>query len=136
MAEHDNEHHAHQWHLEIIQEGKLELGEHILTPDVVAHVNGQEFRGQDGARGLAEALKTAFPDVRITHHEALSSGDKVAVRWSATSTHGGDYFGIPASNKTISFEGIDWFHFRNGQIAEMWIEFDNLGLTQQMTAGS
>ena len=136
MAAHDDEAHAHQWHLEMIQEGKLDLAEHILTPDVIAHVNGQEFRGLDQARGLAQALKTAFPDVKITHHEALASDDKVSIRWSATSTHGGDYFGIPASNKTVSFEGIDWFHMRDGKISEMWIEYDNLGVTQQMGAGS
>jgi steroid delta-isomerase-like uncharacterized protein len=136
MTSRDNETPAHQWHLEMIQEGKLDLGERILTSDIVAHVNGQRFEGLEAAKGLAQALKTAFPDVHITHHDTLASGDKVAIRWSATGTHGGDYFGIPASNNTVSFEGIDWFRVSGGKISEMWIAFDNLGATQQMGTGT
>ncbi len=132
MADQENERVADQWHLEMVQDGKVELAETILASDVVIHVGPQELRGHEGATGVAQAFKIAFPDVSISHHEALASGDQVAIRWSATGTHGGDYFGIPACNKWVSFVGIDWFHFRRGKIAELWIEYDNLGLTQQM----
>jgi len=136
MADQENVRVADQWHLEMVQDGKLELAEDILSSDVVIHVGAHEFRGRDGATGLAHALKVALPDMQITHHEALSSRDQVSIRWSATATHGGEYFGIPASNKRVSFEGIDWFHFQQGKIAEMWIEYDNLGVTQQMQESS
>lgn len=127
---------GHRWHLEVVQDGKTGLADHILTPDVLTHVNGQEFRGVDAAKQLATALKTAFPDMQITHHEAIVSGNNVAIRWTSTQTHGGEYFGVPASGKQIQIEGIDLFHVRNGKIAEMWIEFDNMGVLQQMGAVS
>jgi steroid delta-isomerase-like uncharacterized protein len=136
MTQHDNETQAHAWHLEVIQNGKLDLADHILASNVTAHVNGQEFQGLEGARGLAQALKSAFPDVTITHHEAISSGDAVAIRWSSKGTQRGEYFGMAASNNPVSFEGIDWFHFKDGKISEMWIEFDNLGVTQQIGGSS
>jgi steroid delta-isomerase-like uncharacterized protein len=125
---------AHRWHLEVVQEGNTGLADQILTPDVLIHVNGQEFRGVDAAKQLATALKTAFPDIRITHNEAIVSGDRVVIRWTSDQTHGGDYFGTPASGKRIQIEGLDLFHLRDGTIAEMWIEFDNLGVLQQMGA--
>jgi predicted ester cyclase len=106
----------------------------IATPDVVIHANSLEVHGLDGARGLAVALKAAFPDVETTHHGPLSSGDRVAIRWSAEATHGGDYFGTPASGKRVRFEGLDLFHLRDGKIAEVWIEYDNAGVLQQMSA--
>jgi len=30
---------AHRWHLEMVQEGKLELADQTLTPDVTIHAN-------------------------------------------------------------------------------------------------
>jgi len=123
---------THRWHLEAIQEGRTALVDEIMTPDVVIHANSTEVRGVDGAKGLATALKTAFPDVQITHHEALVAGERVALRWSAEATHGGDYFGTPATGKRVRFEGLDLFHISAGQIAECWIEYDNLGILQQM----
>ncbi len=125
---------AHRWHLEVVQASKLEVADEILTPDVVVHVNGQEVRGVEGAKQLATAIHTAFPDLQITHHESIVSGNRVAIRWTSDSTHQGDYFGIPPTGQRIHFEGNDFFHFQEGKIAELWIAFDNLGQMQQTGA--
>ena len=125
---------AHRWHLEAIQAGHPEVVDEIATPDVAVHANSMEVRGRDAAKGLATALKAAFPDVQITHHEAIVAGERVTIRWSSEATHQGDYFGTPASGKRVRFEGLDLFHIREGQIAEVWIEYDNLGVLQQMGA--
>src|SRR5919202_1607083 len=125
---------AHRWHLEVVQAGQLGLADEILAPDFVAHVNGRDVRGADGAKQLATALRTATPDMQITHHEALVSGDRVAIRWSSEGTHQGDYFGVPPTGKRLHIEGLDLLHLRGGQIAEVWIAFDNLSVMQQMGA--
>jgi steroid delta-isomerase-like uncharacterized protein len=132
MTESTNERAAHQWHLEMVQEGKLDLANQVLAPDVVVHAAGQDFQGADAAKALAQGLKGALPDMQITHHDVLSDGDQVAIRWTATATHGGDYFGVPASGNSVNLTGIDWFRFRDGKISELWIEYDNAGVLQQM----
>ena len=133
---------AHRWHATIgevrvggqaIREDPARLGE-LLAPDAVAHVNGQEFRGVEAAGQLASALRTAFPDARIEHHEALAVGERVAIRWSCTGTQRGEYFGVPGSGRPVDFEGLDLFHLRGGRLAELWIEYDNLGVMQQIGA--
>jgi steroid delta-isomerase-like uncharacterized protein len=125
---------AHRWHLEMVQEGKLELAEQTPTPDVTIHVNQQVFQGTDAAKQLAAGLKAAFPDIQIAHLETLTSGASVAIRWTADGTHQGDYFGVPPTGKRIHVEGIDLFHVQDGKIAEAWIENDNLSVLQQMGA--
>jgi steroid delta-isomerase-like uncharacterized protein len=125
---------AHRWHLEMVQEGKLELAEQTLTPDVTIHANQQVFQGRDAAKQLAAGLKTAFPDIQIAHLETLVSGDSAAVRWTSDGSHQGDYFGVPPTGKRIHVEGMDLFHVRDGKIVEMWIEYDNLAVLQQMGA--
>lgn len=132
MTSDQNEAVAHRWHLEMCQEGKTALADQILTPDVIIHGNGQEFKGVDAAKQIAPSFKTAFSDLRITHHEAVTSGDRVAILWTADGTHDGDYLGVPASGQRVHFEGIDLYHLQDGKIAEMWIEFDNLGMMQQL----
>jgi predicted ester cyclase len=125
---------AHRWHLDVVQEGNLGVADEILAPNSVAHVNGQDVRGPAEAKQLATALRTALPDLRITHHEDMVSGDRVAIRWTSDGSHQGDYFGVPPTGERIHIEGLDLFHIQDGKIAEMWVEFDNLGVLQQMGA--
>lgn len=134
MADNEQEKIAHRWHMEIVQEGKLDLADQLLTRDVVVHVGGQDFRGLDAVKQTAQALHASLPDVKFTHHEALANGDKAAIRWSLSGTHRGNYFGVPASGNTINSSGIDWFHFTGNQISEIWIDYDNASVLQQMGA--
>ena len=114
-----------------MQAGKLEVADVILAPDVVVHANGQEVRGLDAAKHLASLFPLAFPELQITHHEAIVVGNRVAIRWTSDATDRGDYFGMAPSGQPIHFEGLDFFHFRDGKIAEIWIAYDNLGPFQQ-----
>jgi steroid delta-isomerase-like uncharacterized protein len=120
--------------MEVVQDDKASVADEILAPDVVLHANGQEIRGLEGAKQLAAAIHTAFPDVRINHQEAVVSGDRVAILWTSDGTHRGDYYGVPPTGKRTHIEGLDLFHVRDNKITEAWIEFDNLGLLQQIGA--
>ncbi len=125
---------AHRWHMDLFQVGKLAVADEILTPDFVAHANGQDFQGVEGAKQLATLIRTAFPDLEITHHEAIVAGDRVAIRWTSESTHQGDYLGVPPTGKPIHLEGLDLFHLQDDKIAEVWIAYDNRSALQQMGA--
>jgi steroid delta-isomerase-like uncharacterized protein len=123
---------AHRWHMDVVQKGNLGAADEILASDIVAHMNGQDIPGIEGAKQLAAGLRTAFPDIQIKHHETVTSGDLVAIRWTSDSTHRGDYFGIPPTGKPIHVEGIDIFRLRDGKIAESWVAFDNATVLRQM----
>ena len=66
--------------------------------------------------------------------EAMVTGNRVAIRWTSDGTHGGDYFGVPASGRQVHLEGLDLFHVQGDKISEIWIEYDNLAAMQQMGA--
>lgn len=42
------------------------------------------------------------------------------VRWEATAKHTGNLFGIPATGKTVYFNGHDILKIEDGKVAEMW----------------
>jgi steroid delta-isomerase-like uncharacterized protein len=135
----ENEAVAHRWHMDIFDAGKLEMADEILAPGFIFHMPGQDIRGPEETKQLATAMRTAFPDMQITHEDTVSSGNKVVIRWTARGTHQGTYpppWEVPATGKEIRMRGIDWYHIDNGKIAEAWIELDDLGVLEQMGAVS
>src|SRR5687768_1752322 len=62
-----------------------------------------------GPKGVAKhvrALKTVFPDLRITIDDIFAEDDLVAVRARWTGTHMADFQGIPASGRRVEFTGM------------------------------
>jgi steroid delta-isomerase-like uncharacterized protein len=124
-----------RWFAEGINQGNLDSLGDLFTRDVTAHEPFGEFHGIDeGPKRSVEALRSAFPDFHITVEERVADGDRVAVRWSATGTHDGDFMGIPPTGKKISLNAIYIYRFENARIAEVWASPDALGLLQQLGA--
>jgi C-1 hydroxylase len=80
------------------------------------------------------SLFTAFPDFHRTKEDTVAEGDKVVARYTATGTHQGEYMGVPATGKKVSFSWITIYRIADGKVAEEWLLFDQLGLLQQLGA--
>ena len=52
----------------------------------------------------------------------------------ATGTHQGELMGIAATGKQATVTGLELHRFENGRVAESWINWDTLGLLQQIGA--
>ncbi|HEX2119968.1 MAG TPA: ester cyclase [Acidimicrobiales bacterium] len=89
--------------------------------------------GRDGVREHITTLRGAFPDIAFHVDDMITEGDeKIVVRWHATLTHTGDYFGIPPTGKPATITGMNTWHLANGQAVEGWVNRDDLGLLQQL----
>lgn len=69
---------------------------------------------------IITGVHSIFPDLHVTMNEILSRDDVVAVRLTITATHQGEFFGIPATGKAITFEAMEFFKIANGKITESW----------------
>jgi steroid delta-isomerase-like uncharacterized protein len=98
--------------------------EHDLPPGLPA--------GSEGTRQFIGMYLRAFPDLHITANDLVAEGDKVAVRLTLGGTHGGELMGIPPTGKQATVTGIQIVRIANGRIVENWINFDALGLLQQL----
>ena len=58
----------------------------------------------------------------------------MAVRLTERGTNQGPFLGMPPSNKQAVWTPIDILRIRDGKIAEHWVEFDTMGLMQQIGA--
>ncbi len=137
MAGEANKTMADRFHMEIFEAGRLEIADEILTAGLVIHAPGyppEWTRGREGAKQLAAAIIGGIPDRRIAHHETIAEGDLVMVRWSMTGTHGGELMGVAPTGRPIQVTGFDLFRIADGKIAELWQNWDQLGLMQQIGA--
>lgn len=72
---------------------------------------------------IAAVVIDSIPDLKIMHDDTISENDKVMIRWTITGTAKKEFFGIPASDKSITVVGFDLFRFASGKIVEMWQQF-------------
>ncbi len=85
-------------------------------------------------REFLEPFNKAFPDLTRNIVDIVAEGDKVAVSVNLTGTYKGEFQGIPATGKQVSFTAMDILTIIEGKITEEWATADMMGLMQQIGA--
>ena len=78
----------------------------------------------EGSKELHRILFTAFPDLKTVIHQQAAEGDKVWTYKSATGSHQGPLFHVPATGKEVSWKVIDIMTIREQKIIEHWVVSD------------
>jgi predicted ester cyclase len=74
----------------------------------------------------------AFPDLHAEVHDVIAEGELVAARPTYTSTHQGEFLGIPATGKQTTTNGVDFFRMQDGRQAEHWGGPDTFSFLMQL----
>jgi uncharacterized protein len=123
---------THVWD-EIINKGKLDMfNDSNFTKDVMMHSNPKDVVGIDSARAYYANYLTGFSNITFTIKDVFGQGEKLMKHWNFKGTHTGNFFGIPATGKTVSLEGVTLVRMSNGKIAEERDFFDNLDFMTQL----
>ena len=118
---------------EVWNQGKLDVIDEIFATDYVGHyVGSPDIHGPEGEKQFVTMYRTAFPDFHVTVHDMIAEGDKVIGRWTATGTHKGDLMGIPPTGVQETHTGITIERIADGKVVEVWINWDALGMLQQL----
>ena len=75
-----------------------------------------------------------IPDLRFTIQDVISEGNKFVVVWIMNGTHQGEFYGVPATNKKLSLEGITIHQIKDGKIFDSHVSWDELGMMRQVGA--
>lgn len=122
---------THTWD-EIINHGKLDLfNDSNFTKDVVMHAH-PDIVGIDRARTYYANYLTGFSNIKFTIIDVFGQGDKLVKHWRFEGKHTGNFFGIPATGKDVSVEGVTLVKMRGGKIAEEQDFFDNYEFMKQL----
>ena len=87
--------------------------------------------GPAAYRRQVQRFLEGLPDLKFTVDDTISENDKLVVSWTVTGTHQGDFLGIPATNKKVTFSGITINQIADGKIIESTVIWDGLGLLEQ-----
>ncbi len=80
--------------------------------------------GIEGYRNFLGHLFTAFPEDTLTIDEIVAEGDMVSYRGTETGTHKAEFLRIPATGRSATWTEIQFFRFRDGKVAEHWVDVD------------
>jgi steroid delta-isomerase-like uncharacterized protein len=119
---------------ELWNKGNLSLADEFFAPNYAHHdPSTPDFgRGPESEKKRATLYRTAFPDLQLTIEDILAEGETVMARWSCRGTHKGDLSGIASTGKQFTISGVSIARFTGGRMVEGWVNWDALGLMQQL----
>ncbi len=119
---------------ELWNKGNLSVADELFTPNYAHHdpSTPDVGRGPESEKKRATLYRTAFPDLRLTIEDIIAEGETVMARWSCRGTHKGDLSGLAPTGKQVTISGVSIARFTGGKMAEDWVNWDALGLMQQL----
>lgn len=115
--------------------GNLDEIYEVVEPDAFDH---DPAPGQGpGAEGFVQfftAFRRAFPDLKIEVDHLVADDDSVAIAYTVTGTHEGDFLGVPGTGRNVKARGVQIARFVDGRLVERWGSSDQLGILQQIGA--
>jgi steroid delta-isomerase-like uncharacterized protein len=107
----------------------------LLAPDYVRHdANLPEVVGPQAQREFLAGVFGAFPDLDLKPDQLIAEDNLVTVRHVVRGTHRGEFLGVPATGRAVTFQAVDIFRLTGNKIVEQWVIIDALGLLQQLGA--
>jgi steroid delta-isomerase-like uncharacterized protein len=109
----------------------------VGTYYAVRHDPGDPWNGRrltrDEFKDRVRKSRAPFPDQRFHVQSLLEDSGKVAVAWTWTATHLGDFPGFPATGQALQMSGLTIYDFDEaGLISGHWQVSDRLSIFQQL----
>ena len=112
---------------------QLDALEESWDNDLQSHWLGMEsIHGLPAWRTAMEGFFAAFPDAAYTLDDLFFAGDQGVWRGRWQATQQGDWQGVAASGRKVTWTVIIIGRFTGGKLVEDWVELDRLGLFQQL----
>lgn len=104
----------------------------LLAEDAVEHGVHETLEGAPAIVDFLAGHFEAFPDYAGTTEAMVAEDDLVTVRYTARGTHTGEYKGLEPTGHQAEWTGISIYRVEDGEIAEVWVEENRLGLLEQL----
>ena len=112
------------------------LAQQLISPVAKFYVPGhpEPLTGPKGYLMIIAMMRSGFPDIQWTIEDMIKENGKVAVRFTMRGTHRGSFFGVPATDKSIVVQAMNFYRLADDQIIEEFGQPDMLGLLTQIGA--
>jgi steroid delta-isomerase-like uncharacterized protein len=119
---------------ELWNKGNLPVADELIAPTYTHHdaATPDVGRGPESEKKRVTLYRNAFSDLRLTVEDMIAEGEIVMARWSCRGAHKGELNGIAPTGKQIAISGVTVCRVASGKIVEGWVNWDALGLMQQL----
>jgi steroid delta-isomerase-like uncharacterized protein len=119
--------------IDAYNKGFLDEFDPLVSDDVVLIREGEKAHGREEFKAVLAKLQRAFPDIQYRIDDVIVAGNRIALRWEASGTHRGEYLGVPATGRTVTYTGITMYERGDdGKIARVWVAADLLSLLRRL----
>jgi steroid delta-isomerase-like uncharacterized protein len=120
--------------VEEVQNGKdFDVYDELNDPDFVNLSSPPGVPAdREGGKVFLQAFAQAYPDATFTVSEMIAEGDQVATRKTMSGTNTGEFAGVPATGRHVTFEYVDIMRVRDGRIVEHWNIVDQFSWLTQL----
>ncbi len=95
---------------------------------------GAEKRSPEGFIAYMQAVHTALADYTCIIDDLVTTGNRAAVRLTFRGEHQNEFFGVPATGRSIEWAGAAFFTCDGEQITDLWVLGDIDAVRQQLGA--
>jgi steroid delta-isomerase-like uncharacterized protein len=91
------------------------LGEELVAADAPFYTpaSREPLYGGKGYLSIVHWMRTGFSDVQWKAEEMIAQGNKVAVRWTLTATHDGEFMGVKSTGKKVKVTLMNFYYFND-----------------------
>jgi steroid delta-isomerase-like uncharacterized protein len=116
----------------LLVHGNFALAAEVTNPGFYIERSAvpENIAGPEGLHKQMDMLKAAFPDLELQIADLFAEGDKVAVRFVAPGTHTGDFAGVRATGRHVTWKGIVVYEVKDDKVSRAWACWDDVGLLQ------
>jgi predicted ester cyclase len=114
--------------------GNIRILPELIAPEHISHLPTGDHYGPEGVRIDIAGFRTAFPDLTLSLDDLIDAAETVVYRFTARGTHQGPFMGVAATGRRVRVDGIGIDRFRDGKMIERWVQYDGVGLLQQLGA--
>ncbi|MCC7010486.1 MAG: ester cyclase [Acidobacteria bacterium] len=114
--------------------GNLEGYLALYDENIRLHGYSPEPMTKPEVRGFYEMIHRAYDGPQLVFHDVFSAGDRVAIRFTMTGVHRGEFLGIAPTGRHIAVDGITILRFANGRCVERWSSVDRYAWLAQLGA--
>ena len=91
---------------------------------------------QIALRNFQENIASRLTDMAVTEHDVIETGDMLVIRGTFEVTHSGEFLGVPATRRRVSFDWIDMYRVAGGRIVWRFLLCDWKGLLDKLTTAA
>lgn len=119
-------------HFDAINERDRTKVADLHADDVAVHSAGRELVGIEAVINDWWAQLEAVPDLKDSIDMLIAEGDRVAVRYTTTGTHEGEFLGLDPTGASVEVTSMAVVRVDGDEIVEWWNQPDRFEFFRQL----